>query len=196
MSRNMKIFLGVIAGILIICCVGAVITFVALPTIAARFFDQALIEDPEEVAAIGQEIINYERPTGFLEEGAMQVMGIRMVFMIPELRQQNAFIMLMEFPASLSGNEAQMRRQMEETFSRQTGQQDLNMVYKGSETVTINGKEATLGIYEGTDENGMTVRQASAVFETNSGAPGMVLIFGPVNEWEGLGLEQFLQSMQ
>lgn len=196
MSRNMKIVLGVVVGILTLCCIGAVVTVTVLPGIATRFLEQTYVEDPEQAAEIGQSIIDYDLPAGFMEEGAMEMFGINMVFIVPELRQQEAFIMLMSFPSSMAGNEAEMRRQMEETFSQQTGQRNINMTYEGSEEITINGEPTSLAIYEGTDEDGTTLRQASALFASNGGGPGMVMLFGPVSEWESLGMEQFLQSIE
>lgn len=196
MSRNTKIVLGVVGGILALCCIGAVVAFAVLPTVATRFFEQTYVEDPEQAAQIGQSIVDYDLPAGFMEEGAMEMMGINVVFMVPELRRQEAYIMLMSFPAAMAGNEAQMRRQMEETFSQQTGQRDVNMTYEGSEEITINGEPATLTIYEGTDQDGTVFRQASAIFQANGGGPGMVMLFGPVSEWETLGMAHFLQSME
>jgi len=93
-------------------------------------------------------------------------------------------------------NEEQMKQQMEQTYRRQIGRQNVHLVYKGAEEIVINGEAATLNVYEGTDDNGVDIRQVSAIFETKDETPGMLMIFAPLDTWEADGIDDFLASMQ
>ena len=194
-SRNMRIVLILIGGVLALCCLlGAALTFF-LPQFASRFAEEAIVNDPAQAAAVANDIVDYELPPGFVAEGAMAVLGIDMVFMVPE-DGQDAFIIVTQFPQSMAGNEEAMQRQMEETFSRQFDRQNVTLMFEGIEPITINGQETTLSIYEGKGENGVDVRQATAVFTSKSEQPAMIMVFAPIANWEERGIEAFLQSLE
>lgn len=194
MSRNMKIVLGIVGGIVVCCSLAIIVAIVALPRFASNFAEESFIEDAEEAAQIGQSIVNYELPSGYVEEGGMSFFGIDMVFAAST--DVGGVIMLMSFPDSLAGNEAEMQSQMEQTFLRQSGRQDMHLVYKGEEEVTINGETATLTIYEGTDERGVDVRQVTGIFQTKNEVPGMLMVFAPSDSWEDQGFDDFFASME
>jgi uncharacterized membrane protein SpoIIM required for sporulation len=48
MSRNTKIVLGIVGGLLVICCLGVVIAVAFIPDMLANFADNAFTEDAEE----------------------------------------------------------------------------------------------------------------------------------------------------
>lgn len=72
----------------------------------------------------------------------------------------------------------------------------MELEFVGSEEVTINNAPATLNTYEGTDGQGNEVRQILGVFETKSGSPGMLMVFGDPNNWDEGGVSQFLDSLE
>ncbi|MCA9928469.1 MAG: hypothetical protein KC419_08330 [Anaerolineales bacterium] len=195
MSRNMKIVLGIIGGLLACCGAAVVITIIFLPRLASNFAEESFIEDPEAVAQIGESIADYELPGGFGEEFAISFAGINMLFASSQ-GDTNSLIMLTSFPQAMEANREQMQQQMEQTFRRQIGRQDVHLVYKGSEEVVINGETATLTIYEGTDDTGVDIRQVSAIFETKNETPGMLMIFAPLDTWDEQGIDDFLSSME
>ena len=192
MSRNTKIVIGIIGGILGVCCLIAIVAALVLPRMFQNF--AAGIDDPAEAAEVAASIVDYELPSGFEEQGAMNFLGFRMAFISG--RDEESMIMLAEFPASLAGDEAQMQQQMRDAFANQTGRQNVSLEYVGSEDVTINGSETTLGTYEGTDGQGNNVRQVIGVFETKSGSPGMLMIFGNQDNWDEGGISRFLDSLE
>ncbi len=195
MSRNMKIVLGIIGSIIICCGLAVIVSIVFLPRMASNFAEESFIEDPAEAAKVGQQIVDYELPTGYTEEGGMSFFGIDMVFAVSADANEGV-IMLMSFPDALAGNEAEMQSQMEQTFRRQSGRQNIHLIYKGEEDITINGETATLSVYEGTDEQGVDVRQITGIFQTKSEAPGMLMILAPLDSWEDQGFDDFLASME
>lgn len=192
MSRNTKIVVGIIAGILGLCCIIAIVAALVLPRMASRFVES--VDDPAAAADVAGSIVDYELPSGYEEQGAMNFLGFRMAFISG--RDDQSMIMLAEFPATLAGDEDQMQQQMRDAFANQTGSQNVSLEYVGSEDVTINGAAATLGTYEGTDDQGNSVRQIIGVFETKSGSPGMLMIFGNKNNWDEGGISRFLDSLK
>lgn len=192
MSRNTKIVVGIIAGILGVCCIIAIVAALVLPRMFENFADS--VDDPAAAAEVASEIVDYDLPSGYEEQGAMNFLGFRMAFITGPGEQ--SMIMLAEFPASLAGDEEQMQQQMRDAFANQTGSQNVNLEFVGTEDVTINGQEVALGTYEGTDDQGNTVRQILGVFETKSGSPGMLMIFGQQDNWDEGGISRFLDSLE
>lgn len=192
MSRNTKIVVGIIAGILGVCCIIAIVAALVLPRMFETFAES--VDDPAAAADVAESIVDYDLPSGYEEQGAMNLFGFRMAFITGS--DENSMIMLAEFPAGLAGDEEQMQQQMRDAFANQTGAQNVDLEYVGSEDVTINGAEATLGTYEGTDGQGNSVRQIIGVFETKSGSPGMLMIFGNQDNWDEGGISRFLDSLE
>lgn len=192
MSRNTKIVVGIIAGILGVCCIIAIVAALVLPRVFENFAEN--VDDPAAAAEVAREIVDYDLPSGYDEQGAMNLLGFRMAFITGPSEQ--SMIMLAEFPAALAGDEEQMQQQMRDAFANQTGSQNANLEFVGSEDVTINGQEIALGTYEGTDDQGNTVRQILGVFETKSGSPGMLMIFGHQDNWDESGINRFLDSLE
>ena len=192
MSRNTKIVVGIIGGILGVCCLIAIVAALVLPRMFQNFAEG--IDDPAEAAEVAESIVDYDLPSGFEEQGAMNFLGFRMAFISG--RDDQTMIMLAEFPASLAGDEEQMQQQMRDAFANRTGSQNVSLEFVGSEDVTINGSETTLGTYEGTDGQGNNVRQIIGVFETKSGSPGMLMIFGNQDNWNEGGISRFLDSLE
>ncbi len=192
MSRNTKIVVGIIGGILAICCIIAIIAALVLPRVFENFAEN--VDDPAAAADVAGSIVDYDLPSDYDEQGAMNLFGFRMAFITGP--DENSMIMLAEFPASLAGDEAQMQQQMRDAFANQTGTQNMQLEYVGSEDITINGADATLATYEGTDSQGNNVRQLLGVFEAKSGSPGMLMIFGNQDNWDEDGISRFLDSLE
>lgn len=192
MSRNTKIVVGIIGGILGVCCLIAIVVALVLPRMFENFAEG--IDNPAEAAEVAKSIVDYELPSDYNEQGAMNFLGFRMAFITGPSEQ--TMIMLAEFPASLAGDEEQMQQQMQDAFTNRTGAQNVSLEFVGSEEVTINGAAATLGTYEGTDDQGNRVRQILGVFEAKSGSPGMLMIFGDLDNWDEGGISRFLDSLE
>lgn len=192
MSRNTKIVVGIIAGILGVCCIIAIVAALLLPQMAERFAQN--VSDPAAAEEVAGSIVDYDLPSGYEEQGAMNFFGFRMAFITGTSEQ--SMIMLAEFPASMAGDEDQMQQQMRDAFANQTGNQNVSLEFVGSEEVTINDQKVTLGTYEGTDENGTGFRQILGVFEAKSGSPAMLMIMGPSDGWDEDGISRFIDSLE
>lgn len=192
MSKNTKIAVGIAAVILLICCAGVAIAAAILPARIEQIAEGAIVENPSEVA---ESMLTYNLPAGFAEEGGMDILGMKTV-MITSNDTAGSMIMLMQFPNSLTGDEASMQQQMEDSFSTQSRSQNVDFELVSSESKTINDTPATLSFYEGTTETGEKIRQVIGIFETKDGNTGMLMIVSPIDGWEETGLEQFLESLR
>lgn len=184
MSRNAKIAIGIVVGLIVVCAMCAI----SISIFGARAVSNIEDTDPAEV---GAEIIDYQLPTNFTEEMGFSLFGMRMV----AIDMGEGVIMLIEMPVE-GASEEQMRSQLEEQFSAQLGQQS-NMTFEevSREEIILNGERSNLVTSEATDSNGKTSRQATAIFEAKSGKTAMMLIAGDADDWDNAAVSEFLQSM-
>lgn len=194
MSKNVKIVLGIVAGILVVCCVSTIIMAMFLPRMAREFAETSLVSDPIQLQTTADNMLDHSFPPAFSELAGMNLLGISSVFATTD--DGSSTIALMQFPAELNEDREAMQTQLESAFEQQQGRGDVEWEQVGSQDVTINGEPTSLVIYEGNEESGTAVRQMIGTFTTKDGNIGMMLLFGPTADWENDGLESFLQSLQ
>lgn len=194
MNRTTKIILGIVGGVVVLCCGIGALGFFLAPSFLEDFATESFADTPQEAAAVGQEIIDYELPSNFQEDAGMELLGIKMVM----ITSSDMAISIMEFPAAMKGNEAQMESQMQQQFSTQGGSNNSTVSFEavGTQDVEIGGETRTLTIMEGSDENGDTQRMIQGFFESKSGGPSMLMIMGPADSWDDAGIQQFLDSLR
>ena len=195
MSRTTKIVIGIVAGLLILCCLGIGLAVLLLPRAVQNFAENNITDDPERAAEVGQSIVEYELPPGMQEEGAMGFAGMKMVF-ITAGQRDDAMVMLMQFPEIMQASEEEMRRQMEDSLAQQRGQRQLNMEVVSEDEVVINDQNTVLTTLEGTDENGTSIRQITGVFESKAGGPAMLMAISPIATWEEANIDEFIESLR
>jgi len=111
-------------------------------------------------------------------------------------RSGNSHLLLAQFPQGTSINVDEMLRIIRE------GSNDPNSIWYNTETelveqktVNIRGEECTLNISEGTSSEGVEFRMATAKFE-GRGGPSLVMIAGPLDEWDTDIVEDFISSLE
>ncbi|MCP4427982.1 MAG: hypothetical protein GY803_26145 [Chloroflexi bacterium] len=196
MSKELKIVLGIIAGLIVVCCLVFGVLALVMPRMAEQFMETAFTEDSGEAAEVAQSILDYDLPDGYTEEGAMSFAGMKIVMIVPADGHNGMVFMLMQFPSSVAISEAEMQRQMQEAFSQQTGQGDFQMSFIDTDEVVINGETVTLTIMEGTDGSGKGMRQVMGVFPANDGSPAMLTIAGSAADWNADAYNQFFNSLE
>lgn len=195
MSRNTKIVLAVLGGLLTLCCIITVAFLVIVPMFVARVTTDSVVEGGE-AADVGQEIVAYELPSGYKEEGGVQLLGMKMVFITPE-GGGDQFMALMQFPAGIPLNDEDMRKQMQDAIGQQAGRRgNVAFAVVSTEQAVINGQPAVLTTLEGTDENGGMVRQVFGVFEAKNGSGAMLMVMGDAASWDETAVNQFLASIR
>jgi hypothetical protein len=192
MSRNAKIILGIIGGLIACCCLAAVATWVLLPRFGEQILGDMIATD-EGVDEVARSMVDYSLPPGMQEEMAMNFFGIKTAVFSGSSEQ--SMVMLMQFPAALAGNEGEMRRQMEESFNQQFSTDEYQFQVVASEDVTINGQPAVFTISESVGDD-VTVRQVIGIFQSKDGSPAMVMAMAPIDQWQRDGIDRFLESMQ
>ncbi len=192
MSRNTKIVLGILGGLVACCCIVVLAGMYLLPRFGAQFAEEFLDLEAEAGEVAGG-IVDYDLPAGMQEDMAINFLGVRTAVFSSEDNQR--LIMFMQFPRALAGDEAAMQRQMEDTFREQFGTDDRRLEVVSREDVTINGQPATLTTSETVDME-ITVRQVVGVFEGKDGSPAMFVAVAPADRWQADGMDRFLESLQ
>ena len=196
MSKELKIVLGIIGVLLVLCCLAGGVFLLVAPRMAESFVDNAIVENPAEAAIVAQGIVDYTLPSGYAEQIAMNFAGIKMVMIAPQTASSGMLIMFMEYPEALGGSPDDMQRQIEDAMAQQSGYQSMNMTAAGTQEAVINGEKALLTVLEGSDENGNQLRQATGIFESKTGSPAMLMVMGDLASWDTEAYNTFIQSMQ
>lgn len=84
---------------------------------------------------------------------------------------------------------------MQRSLEQQSGRRGLNLKAVETRTITIRGQEVEVTVFEGADENGISIRQMVASFATENGL-GMVLIQGVAGAWDQDAADAFLESIR
>lgn len=192
MSRNTKIILGILAALIVICACTAVI-MVILGQQVSKVAKEAIVNDPAKVAEVADKIATYTAPPGY-KQTAMSILGFDMILLTPTDSQPDNMIILMQFPASANLSREEMEKQMQQSVNQQfkTGDFQMNVVDQ-TETL-IRGETTTLTISEGTNSNGVTIRQVTGVFRGNNGT-ALVTIMAPADRWNQDQVDAFLRSI-
>jgi hypothetical protein len=188
MSRETKLALGIVAGVLLLClCIGGV-TVIGFGWFGQKAV-QSMTDSPAEVAEIAGDIVDYELPAGYQARFGMSLLGLKMAaFGSSEIESQ--MIMLMQFPENFGGNQAEMEEQMRQALERQTGRRNGNMQTIDQIAVTIRDQEVILTVSEG---NGL--RQMTGVFQGKEGLV-MLMISGLIQEWDQAAIDAFIASLR
>ena len=192
MSRNTKIILAVVGGLIGVCCLGLLVVALVAPAALSSIIGDAISSSPEAAAATGQEIATYTLPAGYQEEAALNFLSTKMVIISNDSNDMG--LVLMQFPSSY-GSEEQMREQIQQSWGQQTGQSGANMELIEERPITIRDQSTTLAIFEGTDNNGNTVRQAFTSFTGNDGVV-MFMAAGDTDSFDQAAVDQFLESIR
>jgi hypothetical protein len=197
MDKSTKTILIVIGSVLLVClCATAGIFGTGLWSFGqfVNFVDESVSESPQEAVRLGSEIADFEVPEGF---GSPYSVHFGNVILI-DYKSQNerSHLLLAQFPDGTSINEEEMLKQLRE------GSGDPNSIWYNTETilveqkpVTICGQETTLNISEGTTTDDVEFRMATATFE-GKGGPSLVMVAGPLDEWDVEMVEAFIASIE
>ncbi|MFC1975522.1 hypothetical protein ACFLXQ_03880 [Chloroflexota bacterium] len=195
MSRNTKIIIGVVVGLVVLCvCLGveaAVLFRSATPLIQKSV---SVSEDPEEIAEIAKDIVDYDLPPGYREQFGMSFFSFDFVGFGPT-DSKSPGIMLMQFPNNAGLSQEEMELQMHQSLQQQTGQRDWQMQVVDQLTTTIRDQTVTLTISEGTDDKGENMRQISGTFEGKNGIV-LLMIMGKQQTWDQESIDAFLSSLR
>jgi len=201
MSRNVRIFLYILAGLVVsclfVCGVGAIVS----RYLVQRLVSQMITTDPTAVAAGAKDIVDFTLPAGYREGGLMNILNYRMLMVTPDASvpgiTQKPVFLFMQLPlGSGQTNSDQIRQQMQSSLERSMGRNNLNMRLVGSTITKIRGQDVVLSDFEGTDGNGRKIMMImSDAFNSKSGTLWL-MIMGPAPGWSDMEVNWFIGSIR
>lgn len=152
--------------------------------------------DPASAAKAAHEIVDsYELPAGYQERMAMNIMFYSFVMIGPENSSNGSIIMLAQFASGAGVSQEQMEQQLRQSFEQQAGNRGMDMHLVEAKKMTIRGNESEVSIYEGTDNNGNTIRQLITSFP-GKGGTAMLMIMGDAQDWDQTEVDDFINSIK
>jgi hypothetical protein len=193
-NKNKWIWIGLGAALLF--CCGAVLVAGLVFWQAERKLQEGMKTDPAAAAEAAHKIADYDLPEGYQEQVAMEIMVYSFAVIGPQNSQgisNGPIFMLAQFQAGV--NEEQMEKQLRQSFEQQAGNRSLSMKLVKVEDKTIRGEETQVATYEGTDENGLVLRQVITSFPGKDGT-AMLMIMGSVSQWDQDLVDDFIESIR
>lgn len=193
-NKNKWVWIGL--GTALLFCCGAVLVAGLVFWQAGRKIQEGVKTDPEAAAEAAHKIADYDLPEGYQEQMAMDIMVYSFVMIGPEYSSGSAngpVFMLAQFQAGV--NQQQMEEQLRQSFEQQAGNRGLSMSLVSVEDRTIRGEETQVAIYEGSDENGLVMRQLITSFPGKDGT-AMLMIIGPAELWDQDMIDAFIESIR
>jgi hypothetical protein len=140
------------------------------------------------------EIATITLPEGFGSPYGMHIGEITSVGFASQ--SKNTHLMLTQFPEGTSINTQELLKQISKYSANPDNRWDTaHTTVVEEKPVTIRGQGTTLTISEGTSSDGTLYRTAIANFQ-GKGGPAVVMIAGPMEEWDSEMVETFMSSIQ
>ena len=192
MSRNTKIALGILGGLLVVCmCLGAGALFVL------RSFGSAITQsvktNPTDIAQIANGIAQFDTPPGY-KVNAMSILGIDMLVIAPTNTGKPIF-MVMQYPSNKTVDSDQFQTQIEQSVGQQYFGRGMSFRNLGQTPAYFRGQRVDLIIMEGTTNTGKIILQEMGAFQGNNGAV-FLSIMGERATWDQATVDAFLHSIR
>lgn len=197
MDRTTKTILIITGAVVLACgCLAAAALATGLWTFnqLAIFSRESFSEDPGVAVRVGDEIADFEVPGGYGSPHSIHFGDVTVIDYSSPSGMSHIF--LAQFPEGTSINVEELLKIIEEGSSKPDSfwyNTELALVQQKS--VEIREQASTLNISEGTSKEGIPYRAATAEFQ-GRGGPAMVLIAGPLSEWDEEAVEQFIASIR
>ena len=196
MDKTTKTVLIIIGAVLLVCvCGAAILSITGIWSVAqiVNWADTNTTEDLYEVADMANEIAVFTLPDGYGSPYGIHIGEITAIgFSSPS---RNTHILMAQFPNGAVVDVDEMLKQINRYSKDPNGSWYAETTLIEEKPVSIRGQETTLSISEGSSSEGVTYRSAIANFQ-GKGGPSLVMIAGPVNEWDILMVEGFIASIQ
>lgn len=190
MNTTVKIIIGLIAGIFILCLLSATAGLLLFNT-ASKTVSQ-VIQTDQDVTQIAGEIADYDLPAGFGQAYATKVAGFSLVSYTGD--DSYSHIFLFQLPAGVHVDQAEIERRFQQA-SGEPQDQFQKMKVVDRQTGTIRGQSVELVISEGTNHADMPYREVSGIFQGKQGQAA-VMISGPIATWDQGMVDSFLASLR
>ena len=191
-NKNKWIWIGLAAAITFCCCT-ALVAGLIFKRIGSQV-QQGIKTDPESVLTIASNIADFDMPQGYRGQMAMDFGLYSLAMLGPNSSiTDGSLIMLAQF-SEFGTDRQQMEDQIRQSFEQQSGRRGLDMQPVEIKKMTIRGEETDVVIYEGTDQNGNSMRQLITSFPGKDGA-AMLMIMGDAENWDQQMADDFIESI-
>jgi hypothetical protein len=197
MDKTTKTVLIIIGSVLLVCACGFSLLFAtglwSFRTIS-RAVDSSTSTDLAEVADMLSEIAVITLPDGFGSPYGIHIGDLTSVGFASQ--SENTHILITQFPQGTVVDTQEMLKQISKYSTNPGNRWDPSnaRVIEGK-PVTVRGQDCYLEISEGISSDGITYRIATATFEGKRG-PSLLMIAGPLDEWDMEMVETFVASIQ
>lgn len=197
MNKTTKTVLIVIGSLLLVCACGASVLMAtglwSFRTIT-RVAESSTSRDLAEVANMLSEIAVITLPDGFGSPYGIHIADLTSVGFASQSR--NTHILITQFPQETTVDTEKMLKLISQYSTNPENPWDTtNTRVVEGKPVTIRGQETYLEISEGTSSDGTAYRVATATFQ-GKGGPALLMIAGPLDEWDIEMVDTFIGSIQ
>jgi hypothetical protein len=200
MSRNAKIGIGVVIGVLGLCTCVCLAGFVGMGLYGDRILEQMAVQDPQQARQQAAAMLDYDLPPGFNEQGLVNFLTGKMLVIhdAPAGSQvsPSVVILVTQLSSSAMLESEQFRDQFQAGLQQAMQGQEIAWRLVSKTASAIRGQQVQVYTYEGEDEQGQAMRQMTTdVFEGKSGML-FITIIGTAQDWRQDRLDAFLASIQ
>jgi hypothetical protein len=197
MDKTTKTVLIVIGSLLLVCgCAASVLFATGLWSYQTftRVADSSTSTDLADVANLLSEIAVVTLPDGFGSPYGIHIADITSVGFASQSR--NTHILITQFPQGTVIDAQEMLKLISQYSTNPDNPWDASntRVIEGR-PLTIRGQDTYLEISEGTSSDGTTYRVAAATFQ-GKGGPALLMVAGPLDEWDIEMVNTFIASIQ
>jgi len=195
MDKTTKTVLIIIGSLLLCVCGAAILSVTGIWSVAqiVNWADTNTTEDLYEVADMANEIAIFTLPDGYSSPYGVHIGEITFIgFSSPS---RNTHLLLAQFPNGTVVDVEEMLKQVNRYSKNPDSSWYAETTLIEEKPVSIRGQETTLNISEGTSSDGVRYRSAVANFPGKHG-PALVMIAGPIDEWDIVMVEEFIASIQ
>jgi hypothetical protein len=104
--------------------------------------------------------------------------------------------MINSMPSDIQADEEEIRLQIQLSIKRSMGRQGYEMKLVAEQGITLRGQQVSLLIYEGTDGNGVPMKQVVSGLFKGKNSQVMLFIAGKAANWNQEEIDTFLESIK
>jgi hypothetical protein len=192
MSKQTKIIIGVVAGVLVLCLAICVVGIIFVNMMGKNIVADAQ-PDPAKAAQTASEIADFTPLDGYQAITDMKILGYTVV-VYSNGNSDSEVLILMEMAMLTEINESTIK-QMQQAVERQSGQSSNNMRVVESRDLTIRDKPARMIVQEGTSsETSVALRQLMVAFQGKGGVC-MLMLTVPADQWDQESIDRMVESI-
>ena len=195
MTKQTKIIIGVLAGLLGLCLIACVAVFLFLRVAGPRVaqtIEKSVVSEPGNVPATASEIADFSLPAGYSPLTSINLLGIKMAMY--DGGGADHFLAILQLPNQGEINDTSIQ-EMEQALSQGSSRNLSNLNTVNQQDLTIRGQPAKLIVQEGTNSDGSSFRQVLVAFQ-GKGGPALMAVMGPTAGWDQAQVDSLVQSIR